>query len=253
MAEIARAQLAKRRQRDTAYALADTISDNQSADEIIAYWHNIRTLFRDDELWLSLGTVMGFVRRLSTTECVSLVDEIGDDASMLLFLLGRGDVFEAIPDLGKRVFAKLLQSAERYPYGLGGPIEKRSRGGDVISLISWGYSILSGLPFRELQECPEHLPIRDVIRRWQSGSPTSLKDVKRFNSENLPIPRQFLGILNHALGIEVRAWKSQLEPWSGLIEPARQIWGEQIVFLLTAISAAGQVDLKIGRECRLTD
>jgi len=165
LAEIARAQLAKRRQRDTAYALADTISDNQSADEIIAYWHNIRTLFRDDELWLSLGTVMGFVRRLSTTECVSLVDEIGDDASMLLFLLGRGDVFEAIPDLGKRVFAKLLQSAERYPYGLGGPIEKRSRGGDVISLISWGYSILSGLPFRELEECPEHLPVK---RRHQT-------------------------------------------------------------------------------------
>ena len=253
LAEVTRAQLAKRPQLDTAYALADTISDNQSSDEIIAYWYNIRTLFHDDELWLTLGTVMGVVRRLSTTECVSLVEEIGDDASMLLFFFGRGDVFEEIPDLGKRVFAKLLQSAERYPYGVRGRTERRSRGGDVISLISWGYSILSGLPFRELQECPEHLPIRDVIRRWQSGSPTSLKDVKRFNSENLPIPRQFLGILNHALGIEVRAWKSQLEPWSGLIEPARQIWGEQIVFLLTAISAAGQVDLKIGRECRLTD
>ena len=77
--------------------------------------------------------------------------------------------------------------------------------------------------------------------------------MKRFNGEFLPIPRQFLGILNHALGIEVRAWKSQLEPWSGLIEPARQFWGEQIVFLLTAIYAAGRVDLRIGRECQLTN
>jgi hypothetical protein len=59
--------------------------------------------------------------QLPTPEWVSLVEEIGSNAEMLLFMMGRGDVFEENPDLGKRVIKQLVQSPERYYYGFAGP------------------------------------------------------------------------------------------------------------------------------------
>jgi hypothetical protein len=121
-----------------------------------------------------------------------------------------------------------------------------------MHVINLAYSLLSGVVFREL-DGPEQLPLRDVVRRWQLASLGNIKNAKRLNDATLPIPRQFLGILNRAFSIEVGVWKSQLEPWEAFIEPARQIWGEQVVFCLTAIFAAATVKSETGRECRLTD
>jgi hypothetical protein len=131
-------------------------------------------------------------------------------------------------------------------------MERQSQGRDIIYIINLVCSVLSGILFRELDRSPEHLTLRDIMRRF-FGPDIGLKNLKRLNDKNLPIPRQFLGILKQALGRDVRAWKSQLEPWSALIEPARQIWGEQIVFLRTAISAAATVNSTTARECRLSD
>jgi hypothetical protein len=253
LAEIAKAQLAKRPQRDTAYALAETIRANGTADEISAYWRNIRAKLEDDELWLNIGMVMGSVAPLSTSECVSLVSEIGKDAGKLMFLLGRGDVFDAIPGLAKDVFAQLLESPERYYYGLGGPTEEESRGREIIYLMNWAYSLLSAVSFRELDEFPEHLPLREVVRPFQFESHASVKNLRRISDDNWPMPRQFFGVLNQVLGVELRVWKSQLDPWSAVIEPAREIWGEKIIFWLTAIHAAAVVNSPIGREYHLID
>jgi hypothetical protein len=135
-------------------------------------------------------------------------------------------VFEAIPDLGKRVFTQLLQSPERYFYGGVGRLhEKYSRGEEFLYVMNSSYSLLMGNWWRELDQLPEHLPLRDVIRRWQYASDTTLKKVKRLNDENLPVPRQFLEVANNLMSTDVRTWKTQLEPWSAFIEPARQIWG----------------------------
>ena len=132
-------------------------------------------------------------------------------------------------------------------------MDRQPQGRDILYIINLACSILSGAPFRELGEASEHVPLRDVLRPWRYGSDRSLKKAKKLNGGNLPIPRQFLGIMDTALGIEVRAWKSQLEPWSAFIEPARQLCGEQVVFWLTAIRAAATVNLTTARECRLTD
>jgi hypothetical protein len=224
LTEVAKAELAKRPQTDTVYASAETIRANGNIDEIVAYWRNTRAILRNDELWLNMGMFMGVIGQLPTADCVSLVGEIGNEAGMLLYLIGRGDVFEAIPDLGKRVFTQLLRSPERYFYGFGRSHEKYSPGQEIIYVMNSSSSLLMGHWFRELDELPEHLLLRDVIRRWQFASETTLKKVKRLNDENLPVPRQFLEIANNLMSIDVRTWKTQLEPWSAFIEPARQIW-----------------------------
>ena len=253
LTELAKTQLAKRPQGDTIYALSEIIRANGTIDEISAYWHNLRAVLQNNQLWLSVGMFMGVIRRLSTSECVSLINEIGDEVGHLLFLIGQGEVFEVVPDLGKKVFNQLLLSSERYYYGIGRPIERQSRGREIVYLMNSAYLVLSSVVFRELDQLPEHLPLRDAIRRFQLPLHVSLKNVKRMKDDNLPIPRQFLGVLNHVLGIEVRAWKTQLEPWSTFIEAAREIWGDQLTFAVTAIYAANTVDSKPPRECSLAD
>jgi hypothetical protein len=91
LTEIAKAELAKRPQTDTVYASAETIRANGNIDEIVAYWRNTRAILQNDALWLNMGMFMGVIGQLPTPECVSLVDEIGNEAGMLLYRRVRGN------------------------------------------------------------------------------------------------------------------------------------------------------------------
>jgi hypothetical protein len=183
LTEIAKAQLVNRPHGDTVYALAATVRANSSVDETSAIWNNIRPISKDDDLWFSIGHHMGVVDRLSTHDCISLVEQIGDNAGVLLFLDGRGDVFEAVPGLSKTVFGKMFESGRPY-YGGGPRGRKSSRGQEIIHLMTSAQMLLTGvIPLREVERAPEQLLLRDVIRPWSWGSERNSRIMKRLNDE----------------------------------------------------------------------
>jgi hypothetical protein len=220
-----KAYLLSEKDSEICFALGEIINCNTSSSCLMDYWQTLRSILKDDKKWLSFGWYLKVFSYISSEQALSLMEEVGDDADLQLYLRGRDTKFKyqhhhkllldiALSDRPQHLFyTSPTHSVPEHILLLG------------VLLSPDALYNLNETAFRTLRT---NLEATSHFLRLQP------RDEKR-NKGSSSFPARVADAMKLLLDSDISSSMDSEGPWSQFIESVRGEWGERWSLCKTAV------------------
>jgi hypothetical protein len=218
--------LRKSPRNDSAMAVLELLTANAPRRELKALWWKeaSETHGRKRSRWFSFGIHLGVLREASAEQLTDLLADDPLDSARLGSLLsaGRSDLIESDENRSARLADAVLDARP-----LGWPVGN--------SLFDQFVAAVQPYHYTTVFEIDQSIPLEAV---WKERPYDVALDPERFIGRiHGPTLEKCLATVSAAKSQSARPiseWATHLDPWNGLIEVWRGIWGDRPAFVLLA-------------------